>query len=257
MKFDDFLCAAIDVFFTYWPQRKLTTTRDVKLVSHRGEHNTVSVPENTLAAFDAAKNFGAWGIELDVRWTKDGHPVIIHDSNCKRVFGCDITIAKVTLAHLKERVRCIPTLCEVIERYGSHLHLMVELKKEPYQESFSRYLYEACRGLTPCKNFHILSLDPDLFAHVHQLPSTTFLPVAWKDNVAALSRTALENSYGGITGHYMLLNDHVLRAHKESGQSIGTGFIASGNCLCREVHRGVQWHFTNSLQKISEFVRQI
>ena len=72
--------------------------------------------ENTLAAFDAARDLGAWGIEFDVRWTLDMCPVVIHDLDCWRVFGQDVIVADVTLAELKKQIPAIPTLAEVIQR---------------------------------------------------------------------------------------------------------------------------------------------
>ena len=38
------------------------TLRECRIISHRGEHDNVSVMENTLAAFRAARDAGVWGI---------------------------------------------------------------------------------------------------------------------------------------------------------------------------------------------------
>ena len=51
------------------------------VIAHRGEHG--AVPENTMAAFEAAVAVGVNGIETDVRISLDGLPVLIHD----RVIG--------------------------------------------------------------------------------------------------------------------------------------------------------------------------
>ena len=47
------------------------------LLAHRGYH--ADVPENTMAAFEAALRLGVDGVETDVRLSRDGLPVIIHD----------------------------------------------------------------------------------------------------------------------------------------------------------------------------------
>ena len=49
------------------------------VVAHRGASSTH--PENTVAAFDAAVASGADVVELDVRLTSDGVPVVLHDAN--------------------------------------------------------------------------------------------------------------------------------------------------------------------------------
>jgi len=46
-------------------------------ICHRGYH--VSVPENTLAAFEQAVALGVDGIETDVRMSRDGIPILFHD----------------------------------------------------------------------------------------------------------------------------------------------------------------------------------
>ena len=57
------------------------------IIAHRGGPS--DAPENTLAAFKKAKENGANGVEFDLDFTKDGVPVIIHDSTVDRTTdGC-------------------------------------------------------------------------------------------------------------------------------------------------------------------------
>lgn len=53
-----------------------------RICAHRG-FNTVA-PENSMAAFGSAIALGAAEIELDVRFTLDGIPVVSHDSSLER-----------------------------------------------------------------------------------------------------------------------------------------------------------------------------
>ena len=249
------LCRLVDCYYSCKPQKRQALVRSPKLVAHRGEHDNRTVFENTLAAFDRARELGAWAIELDIRWTKDGHPVVIHDSDCRRVFGADLRISEATLVELKERVPLVPTFAEVIERYGASLHLMIELKTEPYRESYPAILYHHLQSLKPCSDFHILSLNLQLFRYIDEFPARVCLPVAEK-NVRAFSRAAMENGYGGLTGHYLLLNNSLVDQHKQLGQFIGTGFIASRNCLFRELNREVEWIFTNCTERLCSYLEQ-
>lgn len=59
-------------------------------------------PENTLGAFIAAVNAGCEGIELDIRLSKDGVPVVVHDGNLARLSDgketgniCDLTVEEI------------------------------------------------------------------------------------------------------------------------------------------------------------------
>lgn len=68
-------------------------------VAHRGllRH----APENTLPAFAVCLELGI-GFELDVRTTKDGHLVVLHDDNVKRTTnGPSRPVRDMTLAELK------------------------------------------------------------------------------------------------------------------------------------------------------------
>jgi glycerophosphoryl diester phosphodiesterase len=255
MNIDTMLCRLVDCYYSCKPQKRQALARHPKLVAHRGEHDNRTVFENTLAAFDRAMGLGAWGIELDIRWTKDGHPVVIHDQDCRRVFASDLRISQATLVELKERVPLVPTLAEVIERYGTSLHLMIELKTEPYQPDYPAILYDHLQPLKPCADFHILSLNLALFRYISEFPSTVCLPVAEK-NVRKFSRAAMTNGYGGLTGHYLLLNNRLVDQHRQLGQCIGTGFISSRNCLFRELNREVEWIFTNCTERLCSYLEQ-
>jgi glycerophosphoryl diester phosphodiesterase len=54
----------------------------LKVVGHRGASKVA--PENTMAAFRAARDAGADGVELDVHTTADGELVVIHDHAVER-----------------------------------------------------------------------------------------------------------------------------------------------------------------------------
>ena len=55
------------------------------IIGHRGA--SAVAPENTMAAFRKAIAVGADGIEFDVRLTRDGVPVVIHDNTLRRTGG--------------------------------------------------------------------------------------------------------------------------------------------------------------------------
>jgi glycerophosphoryl diester phosphodiesterase len=70
------------------------------LIAHRG--GAALAPENTLAAIvDGARAWGADMIELDVRATRDGHCVVIHDATVDRTTDGTGAVAGMTLAELR------------------------------------------------------------------------------------------------------------------------------------------------------------
>ena len=68
--------------------------------AHRGLHDGGKA-ENSLSAFAAAKAAG-YGIELDVRLTKDGEMVVFHDSTLNRICGVEGRVADFTLDELRK-----------------------------------------------------------------------------------------------------------------------------------------------------------
>ena len=64
------------------------------IVAHRG--SSIRAPENTIAAFQMAIEDGADGIEFDVRLSKDGVPVVIHDDDLRRTGRRPERIADLT-----------------------------------------------------------------------------------------------------------------------------------------------------------------
>ena len=73
--------------------------RKIVAVGHRGSKKFA--PENTLAAHEAAFALGARAIEFDVRCTKDGHFVLMHDATVNRTTNGYGRVKKMTLEEIK------------------------------------------------------------------------------------------------------------------------------------------------------------
>ncbi len=240
------------------PRPTKSALLNCKIVSHRGEHDNKTVKENTLAAFDRILDQGIWGIELDIHWTRDLQPVVIHDMDCRRVFGSTLEVSAVTLEELQTKVPEIPSLDQVIQRYGKKIHLMVEIKAEPfpdpqYQQAILKEIFSC---LEPGIDFHILALASELFELVSFLPEQTLLPVA-EFNVRAFSEKAMQNDYAGICGQYLLISGNIIRKHSRGNQKTGTGFVRSRFCFYRELNRGVECIFTNHALKLHSIQQEL
>jgi glycerophosphoryl diester phosphodiesterase len=227
--------------------------RRCKIISHRGEHDNMSVIENTLPAFDNARVNGVWAIECDVRWTADLVPVICHDPCGQRLFGNPARVSELTFVNLRAKMPLIPSLAELLGKFGGNTHLMLEIKAEHYPrpQRQKAILQEQLSTLSPGLDYHFLALDPELFARVDFVPRKACVPVA-QFNTARLSRAALETGCGGLTGHFLLLTDKLKQRHELAGQRVGTGFISSKNCLFRELNRGIEWIFSNDAVRIQK-----
>ena len=71
------------------------------LVAHRG--GSLLAPENTMAAFSSATDdWWADMLEMDVRLTRDGHVVVIHDDSVDRTTDGSGKVSEMTLEEIKD-----------------------------------------------------------------------------------------------------------------------------------------------------------
>lgn len=102
----------------------------MKVYAHRGA--SAEAPENTLDAFALALELGADGVELDVRLTADGVPVVIHDGHLDRTTSGTGAVRDLSLADLRGadagNGQRVPTLAEVIDVVAGRALLDVEIK---------------------------------------------------------------------------------------------------------------------------------
>jgi len=250
----------LDLLYARWPQAVPDSDRlrHCKIISHRGDYDNRIIFENTVDAFDRVKAQGVWGIEFDLRWTRDLHPVVIHDADLDRVFGSQLRIRQATLAELKAECPLVPTLAEMIQRYGKKVHLMIEIKAENYPDAVAqnRTLKELLSPLAPAEDFHLLTLTPEMFDLMECVPRAALLPVA-HFNFPQLSKLAIKQNYSGFAGHYILLTRSRLKKHKRFGQKLATGYVNSKKCLFRELNRDVEWIFSDNAVALQKIVNQL
>lgn len=89
-------------------------------------------PENTMAAFHLALEQGAVGFELDIQLSKDGVPVVIHDSTLDRTTDGSGRVERYTLAELQSfdagEGEKIPTLEALFSEFGERVLYNIEIK---------------------------------------------------------------------------------------------------------------------------------
>ena len=76
------------------------TTGHPFVVAHRGA--SADRPEHTVAAYELALQEGADAVECDVRLTRDGHRVCVHDRRVDRTSNGSGLVSEMTLAQLRE-----------------------------------------------------------------------------------------------------------------------------------------------------------
>ena len=121
------------------------------ILGHRGAPGYPRRNENTLSSFWKALWSGAVGFELDVRCTKDGQLVCIHDATLERVTDgmCKNAVRSLTYAELSEAMAdingpehryTVPLLLEVFDVFGERCFINIELKEHDGADSLLQFL---------------------------------------------------------------------------------------------------------------------
>ena len=135
-----FYLGAIAVFDAV-PELVEVMAGTTEVFAHKG-YSSVA-PENTMDAFEAAvESESCEWIELDVRETKDGVPVVIHNADLKDAAGVKVSVYDLTYEELRTYNACysfkdgsfsdtyIPTLEEVLDEYSDQIRFLIEIKAD-------------------------------------------------------------------------------------------------------------------------------
>jgi glycerophosphoryl diester phosphodiesterase len=117
--------------------------KKIVVIAHRGAHR--EAPENTLASLAKAIEIGCDFVEIDVRRTKDGALVIMHDSSINRMTNGkgkieDLTLAQIRSFEVKSRHGArwagqkVPTFDEILDRAKGRMKIYVDHKQAPPAE---------------------------------------------------------------------------------------------------------------------------
>jgi glycerophosphoryl diester phosphodiesterase len=137
-------------------------------VAHRGDSGRA--PENTLPAYVKALELGVTRLEVDVRFTADGVPILMHDRTVTRTTNSTGPVSSFTLAQLqaldaggwfhdKYAGVTVPTLHDVLDlgrRHGATF--LVELKTRPTPQQMDDFLNQL-RWLGMLGRVRVMSFD--------------------------------------------------------------------------------------------------
>jgi glycerophosphoryl diester phosphodiesterase len=152
----------------------VTTGYRPLVFAHRGGAD--ALPEHTLGAYIRALEEGADGLECDIRLTRDGHLVCVHDSKLDRTSNGRGRVSSKTLAELDalnfgswhpgypadaelphlSRLLTLERLLDAVRSYGRPVRLLIETKHP------SRYGAEVERRLVRMlRHFGLADPEPD------------------------------------------------------------------------------------------------
>jgi glycerophosphoryl diester phosphodiesterase len=122
----------------------------VHLAAHRGGVVDSEHPENSAISIQTAIARGYWMIEVDVRATRDGEPILHHDSTFERYYGDPRRPESMTWAEV-QRLRSTPgnraplhfdQMCAMAE---GKLRLMLDMKGQSFPAPYLQRIEDTMR----------------------------------------------------------------------------------------------------------------
>ncbi len=144
MKAAIYVAAACCLAMNTYAQTLPATRNKFVVVAHRGNH--VQVPENTVAAIEETIRCGADYAELDLRTTKDGQLVLMHNATVDKMTDGKGNVADLTLAEIKQlqvrstdgKVYRVPTFAEALQACKGRLNIYLDFKAADVPETWKQ-----------------------------------------------------------------------------------------------------------------------
>lgn len=226
--------------------------------AHRGA--SAYAPENTMSAFRLGVELGANGIETDLRKTRDGVPVLVHDANLLRLAGVDREVAELTLDELAGiKIKSpdgalsdrIPTLEEFLDFVKeTPVVIALEIKADGLEEAVIGAL--AAHGLAD--RCVVTSFELEYIERVKALDPAQRVGLLTDDvndgTVAALKRIGAFQ----ICPKACLLTPELVRSLHEEGFSVRAWGVKDEETMKNAVRCGVDGMTVNFPDRLRELL---
>lgn len=185
------------------------------IVAHRGY--SAIAPENTIAALEAAIQAGARACEVDLRLSRDGHVVLMHDATLDRTTTGSGPVREATLAQLQAldagswkdaryAGESVPSLAQALEAVANRAHLVLEIKEPDIAPIVADVITKA----DAADHVTIISFDIEACRAMRELmPEVGALWLVGGDPrpPAELARRALRAGLQGIDAHHSIADE--------------------------------------------------
>lgn len=247
------------------------------IIAHRGA--SASAPENTIAAFKTAFESGADGVEFDVRLSKEGVPVVIHDATLVRTAGINKRVSDLTadqLAHVDagswfnaaypaharpefaaERIPSLRTVLQLLENVAGPIYIEMKCDTE---NDVSPLVDAVCREIRDSPLFERLIVKSFLLGVIPRaraiLPglrtaalfAPQFMRLLRKEKY--LINIALELGAHHLSVHKALFSRKLVGKAERSGLPVTVWTVDSPRWIARATKQGLFAVITNDPLKM-------
>lgn len=226
------------------------------ICAHRGASS--ERPENTLAAFQRARELGAEMVELDVQRARDGTAVVIHDSTLDRTTSGRGRVADHTLAELKQldaggwfapefAGERIPTLAEALAALPSPLWVCIEIKAPGLEATVA----EEVRAAGGAARTVVSCFDHRVLARLRRLAPE--VAVAVLQACRPLDFTAAARAVGAVAvhAHHQFIDAQGVQECRAGGLALVAWTVDETSEMRRLADLGVDAIMTNDVARLA------
>ena len=202
-------------------------------LAHRGDHR--HAPENTIEAFLAGlENPACDGLEFDVRVSRDGVPIVLHDETLARVQGIQAVASSLPAAELE--VHGVPSLQAVLAAVPRRAFLDIELKV-PIGRALLEVL-AAGRG-PDLTSAVVSSFESEALRRVHALVPGWPLWLNASDLEPGTIQQAVDLDCAGISAEWHAIDDAAADRVRRAGLALAAWTVTRRPTYARLVELGV------------------
>lgn len=244
------------------------------ICGHRGASG--HAPENTLIAFEKARQLGAIWLEFDVQLCQTGEVIVLHDDTLERTTDLKQPVRPIefSLSALKNldagswfspefAGEPIPTLEEVLERFGGTLGLNIEIKSKIGVESnvgIEAKIAEMLQRYNLFDSVIVSSFDPTRLFKMQQVDSRVKLGVLYSEQafeyMPSYDPIKIAKSLGAVALHpdHKLVTADLVAEAGQAGLAINTWTVNEPTDMHRMLDLGVAMIITNYPDKLKSLL---
>ncbi|MDQ3368537.1 MAG: glycerophosphodiester phosphodiesterase [Myxococcota bacterium] len=222
-----------------------------RIWAHRGD--SAHAPENTLRAFERARDLGADGIELDVRLDGDRNVVVFHDPTLERLCGRPGRIEDLTAAERAElRVggEPVPLLADVLMSIDLEVNVEIKSNKVGRMAELVAATAQVIRASGRADQIVVSSFDPVALVQLHPRLPDVALAYLFHDDQPLPVRRGWVGSWAGASlfhPQHTLCTEQSIKAWHTAGVPVNTWTVDDATELRRLAALGVDGVFTNDV----------
>lgn len=229
----------------------VAATEKTRATAHRGDSSKYR--ENTLPAIASAIEAGADLVEVDIRVTKDGRVILLHDASLLRIWGLDSDVADVDyerISQLGTGEERIPLLSEALELFrGSPSTLLIDMDEPGPAEAAAAVVRLSGVAVAWCGNLEgmrtIRGLDP---------AARIWLP--WNKRVAPPQDLLAELNPEFVNSEYVLLTTEMVDQIHSAGAKVSCWTVDDAESMRWALGLGVDSITSNQLELLQSAIAE-